>query len=144
MASPLLRGCLVFLRALPEAVKKLNREILTYRGSKSTAQNARGARVPPRWRGRVGPLSPCAGLLLERPDLEFFHSSPAKEGNATGKRFTSLLASGALGPISNPLNDIQLPRPANLSIESDSGHSAVSSCYQVCYVLAYSVYCRAC
>ena len=24
------------------------------------------------WNGRVGPLSPCAGFLLERPDLEFF------------------------------------------------------------------------
>ena len=34
---------------------------------KSTAENARGARVPPRWSGRS-----CARFLLESPDLELF------------------------------------------------------------------------
>ena len=34
----------------------------------------------PKWSGSVGPLSPCAGFLLERPDLEFFHSSASGKG----------------------------------------------------------------
>jgi hypothetical protein len=28
--------------------------------------------------GRVGPLSPCARFLLERPHLESFHNSPSQ------------------------------------------------------------------
>ena len=36
----------------PEAVKKLHRTILTHLGSEATAENARGARVPPGWSGR--------------------------------------------------------------------------------------------
>ena len=60
----------------PEAVKKLNWANLNRPVSESTGENARGAHVPPGWRGRVGPLSPCARLGPEVIDFQFFHSFP--------------------------------------------------------------------
>ena len=38
------------------------------------SRNARGAHVPPRWSGRVGPPSPCARFLPEEANFQFLHS----------------------------------------------------------------------
>ena len=63
----------------------------------------------PGWSGRVGPLSPCAGFLLERSDLEFFHSSPCVSGTVSSPvdRFTH---SPGLAP-ADSLFDLDSPAP---------------------------------
>ena len=52
--------------------------ILPHHGSNSTAENARGARVPPGWSG-----CSCARFLPEGPDPKFFHNSPFQGGQSS-------------------------------------------------------------
>jgi hypothetical protein len=59
----------------PEAVKKLNRAILAHHGSESTAENARGAHVPP---GGAG--APAHAFRRKDLTFNFFPASLLQTG----------------------------------------------------------------